>query len=61
MFSWTVFSNDETTFKYISVSQLLIYLVDFLLMDYILYVVCKEQSALGLTALTIKMTLIPGR
>lgn len=61
MFSWTVFSNDETTFKYISVSQLLIYLVDFLLMDYILYVVCKEQSALGLTTLTIKMTLIPGR
>lgn len=61
MFSWTVFSNDETTFKYISVSQLLIYLVDFLLMDYILYVVCKEQSALGLRTLTIKMTLIPGR
>lgn len=61
MFSWTVFSNDETTFKYISVSQLLIYLVDFLLMDYILYVVCKEQSALGLRTPTIKMTLIPGR
>lgn len=61
MFSLIVFSNDETTLKCVSVSHLLIYLADFLFMNYILNVVCEEQRALGLKTLVMKITFTPGR